>query len=406
MGELNRPEAFEIVQDLKKGTPPPARLVHHLHVGRHKWLDGMAWYLDTAKDAALSAVRFIVGDPGSGKTHFLRMTAHMALERNFVVCEVALSPDVRLDRFDTVWRVMMSNLATNYSGGKPEGIEDVLNRWCQKAAQSPERSLAELDNIPNLDPDFRKAMRGYLQAWFSETDWDAYLQWLKGDSIRPPGVRIRIDRTSARTMLRSFVVFLKHLGYSGMVLFLDELELIPEQPNYRIRESAYDILRQFIDNTDNVHSFLLLCSMTHRMITDQQRGIPSYPALWQRVGGMFETTTRDYRTITVNLNQIPLSAEELFDLAKRIRAVHSIAFNWEAEKFISESVLQQLAQDAAGRTTEVPPPRYLVELTVKLLEEQQQNLDRSVADLLPDFRDQTLTSIRQAEQSRYRPWTQ
>jgi len=145
----------------------------------------------------------------------------------------------------------MSNLATPESDGEREGIEAILNRWCERVAQSPEqlqRALVELERIPKLDPDFRQALRGYLRAWLEEGDRDSYLQWFKGDPIKPKGVRVRIDRTNARTMLRSLVQFFKHLGYSGLVLFLDELELIMRQRR-RVRDASYEILRQFIDDT-------------------------------------------------------------------------------------------------------------------------------------------------------------
>ena len=130
MRQISMRDAIQIVSSwgIKKGTPPPARLVHYIHVGRQRWLEGMEWYLNAVKDHDLSAVRFVIGEYGSGKTHFLRMTAHMALERRFVVCEVSLRDEVRLDRFDTVWRMMMENLMTPESEGESERVEDILNR--------------------------------------------------------------------------------------------------------------------------------------------------------------------------------------------------------------------------------------------------------------------------------------
>lgn len=54
MEGLKRRDALEIINALKAGTPPPVRLLHHLHVGRERWLEGMAWFLDAAKNADLS----------------------------------------------------------------------------------------------------------------------------------------------------------------------------------------------------------------------------------------------------------------------------------------------------------------------------------------------------------------
>jgi hypothetical protein len=366
----------------------------------------MAWYLDAAKDDDLSAVRLIIGEFGSGKTHFLRMTAHMALERRFVVCEVTLSREVRLDRFETVWRKMMENLATPESEGEAEGIEAILNRWCEQVAQSPEqlqRALAELERIPKLDPDFRQALRGYLRAWFEEGDRDPYLQWFKGDPIKPKGVRVRIDRTSARAMLRSLIQFLKHLGYSGLVLFLDELELIMAQ-GQRVRDTNYDVLRQFIDDADNLSNFLLLCSATPKMRDDDQRGFPSYPPLWQRLGGMLGGVKGDYRAITVNLDEAPLSDDDLLELAKRLRTVHSVANAWHAEQIVSDDFFDQLSLAAKQRGSEFSLPRLIVQATISLLEARQQNPEQDLEDLLPDALRDAMESIRQQERNRYRPW--
>lgn len=407
MEKLNQWEASQIIQDLKS-KPPRIRLIHHLHVGRQRWLEGMAWYLDKARDADLSAVRFIVGKYGSGKTHFLRMTAHMALKRKFVTCEVTLSHEIRLDRFDTVWREMMNKLATPESEGEPEGIEAILNRWCEQAIESPERltkMLSGLDRIQQLDPDFRKAVRGYLQAYVQDGDRDSYLQWLKGDPIRPPGVRARIDRASARAMLRSLIHFFKYLGYSGLVLFLDELELIRDQ-NKKVRDANYDVLRQFIDDTDNLRSFLLLCSVTPATIDDNQRGFSSFPALWQRIGLMFGEVEGDYRAITVNLDSpaAQLTDDDLLEMTKRLRKIHSIAMAWDAERVVSDDFLKQLVDYAKRETSEFPYPRLVAQSTIAVLEAKNQNPERELMDLLPESVRQAMEIIRQQERLRHRPW--
>jgi hypothetical protein len=366
----------------------------------------MAWYLDAAKDDDLLAVRLVIGEYGTGKTHFLRMTAYMALERHFVVCEVTLSREVRLDRFETVWRKMMENLATPESEGEPEGIEAILNHWCEQIAQSPgqlQKTLAELERIPKLDPDFRQALRGYLQAWFQEGERDSYLQWFKGDPGKPSGVRVRIDRASARAMLRSLIQFFKHLGYGGLVLFLDELELIRDQ-NYRVRDANYDVLRQFIDDTDGLSNFLLLCSATPKMRDDDQKGFPSYPPLWQRLGGMLGGVHGDYRAITVNLDEAPLRDDDLLELAKRLRTVHSVAYGWDAEQIVPDEFLRQLVQVVKQQATELTLPRLVVQTTVSLLEAKQQNPEQGLEDLLPDTLQDAMEHIRQQERNRHRPW--
>jgi hypothetical protein len=71
-----------ILHRLKAGEPPPIGLLHHVHVGREPWLAGMNWYLGLVRDLGVSELRVIVGDYGSGKTHFLRMTGQLAFRKN------------------------------------------------------------------------------------------------------------------------------------------------------------------------------------------------------------------------------------------------------------------------------------------------------------------------------------
>lgn len=410
MQALSRTDALKIINALKKGTPPPPPLARYLHVGRERWLDGMAWYLDAAREDELSAVRFIVGDYGSGKTHFLRVTAHLAYERSFVVSEVALDKDVRLDRFDTVWRKILESLTAGWSSDDQSGIEQILMRWCTEV-ETGERlaaELAALDHLTRLDPDFRQAMRGYLHECMTDgtgtPGHTPYLQWLKGDAIRPPGVRARIDRASSRAMLRSLVLFFRHLGYSGLVLFLDELELLLYQ-NQTARDGSYEVLRQFIDDTESIPNLVMLCSLTEPVLKNHQRGIPSYPALHQRIGGMLNETefsSRDYRSVTVNLNRLPLGSQELFELAKRIRNVHALAHRWQAAERVPDAVLQGFAE-RASRSVEVPTPRFLVQLAVTVLESAQQNPDIPLEELMPSDA-AVISTIRVAERDRYVPW--
>jgi hypothetical protein len=401
---LARKDALNILNVLRGGTPPPPRLVHHLHVGRERWLAGMAWYLDAAKNDDLSAVRFIVGDYGSGKTHFLYMTAAMAFQHNFVVADVTLTREVRLDRFDSVWRTLTANLLAPDAPDATPGIEGLLNRWCDRvvAADELEQELAALDALEGLDPDFRQALRGYLRAWLTEADRAPILQWLKADAVRPAGIRARIDRASARAMLRSLIRFFKHLGYSGLVLYLDELELLLYQPK-PARDGAYEVLRQFIDDADHISSFLILCSITEQPLYVTDRGIPSYTALQQRIGGLIKDfAERDYRALTINLNRVPLKTEELLELAKRIRAIHALALGWEPEERITDDILLQIAQRAAGRG-EYRGPRYLVQATVRTLENAEQNRDESIESLLPSEQE-VVDLIRTDERRRHEPW--
>ncbi|MHA1794754.1 MAG: BREX system ATP-binding domain-containing protein [Promethearchaeota archaeon] len=403
MVTLSRKDALHIFQSLKEGTPPPTRLIEHIHVGRERWLEGMKWYLDSAKDADISAVRFIVGDYGSGKTHFLRMTANMALKSKFVTCEITLSQETRLDRFDSVWREIMSKMATPESEGEPVGIVHILNRLCSSDEEELQKMLNAIDSITNLDPDFREAIKGYLYAKFKGQNWNIYLQWLKGDSIRPYGIGTRIDRNSARAMLRSLMMFLKHIGYSGMVLFLDELELLLDQSS-RIRSTGYDILRQFVEDAGKIPSFLLNASATPQMLEEPERGFPSYAALWQRIGGLFAEASGDYRAITIRLDSVEFTDKNLFEMIQKLYKIHAIAMGWDPTEYFTGEWSEKIINIAKKLSHQFPTPRFLVELVIRLLEIKHQNREKALDEIFNSAVNAAENSILNSERSRHREW--
>ena len=110
----------------------------------------------------------------------------------------------------------------------------------------------------------------------------------------------------------------------------------------------------------------------------------------------------DYRANMVNLAEAPLSDDELLELAKRLRTVHSIANAWHAEQIVSDDFLYQLIQAAKQRGAEVSLPRLIVQTTISLLEAKQQNPEQDLKDLLPDALRDSMERIRQQERDRYR----
>jgi hypothetical protein len=69
-----------------------------------------------------TAVRFVIGDYGSGKTFFLYLARSIALEQRLVTASADLSPDRRLHstggQARSLYASLMGNIATR---GKPEG---------------------------------------------------------------------------------------------------------------------------------------------------------------------------------------------------------------------------------------------------------------------------------------------
>ncbi len=143
----------------------------------------------------------------------------------------------------------------------------------------------------------------------TEAERDAILAWLRGElrqmsRLRSATIFRRIGRHNARSMLFSLAHWLNATGHTGLVLELDIRRLgfarrpLPEERTglYYTKAAlldAYELLRQFVDNTDELSNCAVVVIAAPEFLTDDTRGLSAYQALKLRV----DTEVRD-RTLT------------------------------------------------------------------------------------------------------------
>jgi len=157
---------------------------------------------------------------------------------------------------------------------------------------------------PMVVPQMGRAMLRLAQAQLGAGDvdaaeCDAVLGWLSGElrsivALRPALIYSRIGRHNARQMLVSVVALLLAAGYGGLVVYMDLSRLAegrrpPAEFSSGIYYSkaavldAYEVLRQFIDATDELRGVLVVAVVPPELMTDDVRGLPAYAALQLRV---------------------------------------------------------------------------------------------------------------------------
>lgn len=156
----------------------------------------------------------------------------------------------------------------------------------------------------SLAPEMRRAFLRLAQARLGSGDVDsaereAVLAWLRGElrsiaALRGSLIYSRIDRHNARGMIASTAALLLAAGHAGLVLQVDYGRLAEARRppidsrsgHYYSRAAAldaYEVLRQFIDATDELRGALLLAVIPPELVTDESRGLPAYSALQLRV---------------------------------------------------------------------------------------------------------------------------
>ena len=125
--ELKPVEARAIVESLRRGTVPIDH-VPYFTVGRERWLsiieDDLANYIA----AGGAKVRFLSGDYGDGKTHFLSVIQHLVQQEKFAVSFVVLTREVPMHKFELVYQEIVSRLVTRPG---TTGLRVLLAHWLE-----------------------------------------------------------------------------------------------------------------------------------------------------------------------------------------------------------------------------------------------------------------------------------
>jgi len=361
-------EARIVIESLRKGAVPMA-LVQHFTVGRERWLRYLRGDLEDYIAQGGSKVRFINGDYGDGKTHFMSVVRHIARELGFAVSFVVLTREVPLHKFEVVFRELVRELRTDVVG--EVGVRALVAAWL--ARERPEGEAVEaladaLRALPGMDLAFANALVA-LERLHAEPlregetpearqeARDLLCRWLEGDRIskralKPFGIFESLNKTNAKRLLASLIAFLRHLGYQGLVLLMDELETVMAQSS-SIRNAAFENVRLLIDSTDQSRHLHIFLSIIPDVLS-AEKGFRSYDALWSRVRTLGEGGRLNYRGVLIDLHRTPLGPDEFLELGLRLRDIHAAAFRWDASA-VGEALIREICarQEQLGLQSEV-----------------------------------------------------
>ena len=315
-----------VLENLRLGLPPgsPYALEALTVTLRHDifafWISR---YLEDFIAAGGSKVKFLLGNPGSGKTHALLLLQHKARMMNYIDVFID-ARSVRLHQFNTIYQAVMEsvdieNLVRVYSAGLVGKLgyqaeaQDMLpgpgaffnlavNRG--RAEESLRRDIHEQLEALHQDRKihhhvataFTHLCTDYLGSRPLEYEQrENLIQWLKGRIIPAKDLRklhifSRIDKFNARYMLGSLAHLAKRCGYLGFYVAVDGLEtLLEKDENGRsrygrtARNEVYESLRQLIDDFVEFEGVFFVFAARPEILHDEKAGLKSYEALWMRV---------------------------------------------------------------------------------------------------------------------------
>lgn len=406
MSAIRAKDRDAVLQSLRAGVVPRAGQ-HLIQVGRLREIEALLTDIERCTDGG-SAIRFVIGQYGSGKTFFLNLIRSIALEKRLVTAHADLSPDRRLQASSGQARSLYSELMRNISTrAKSDGgaMSSIVERFvtevlkeARETACSPENLIHKrLESLAEMTGgyDFAEVVASYWRGHDTGNEQlkaDA-VRWLraeftaKTDARAALGVRTIIDDQNFYDHLKLMARFVRLAGFHGLFVMLDEMVNLYKLTNTQSRNANYEqILRILNDSLQGSAAGLgFLLGGTPEFLMDPRRGLYSYQALQSRLA---ENTFARNGVVDFSSPVLRLSAltpEDFYLLISKVR--HVYAFGEPERYLLPEEGLHLFMAHCEQRIGEAyfRTPRTTITAFVNLLAVLEQNPSVSWKELLDDI---------------------
>lgn len=396
--------ARHIIETLGSYGTPPTRGIQHFNVGNQSILNALdEFYLSTYLQDGGAAYKMVVGDYGSGKSHFLYCLRDIAWARNFAVVKVDLSPiETPYNDQKKVYEAVATNIIWHESDdlssdetGLTRFLAGTLSRIVGQpitleTLQNPlYRALIDtLEATPVDSQPYQAAVIAYFDSLIRDNEerLDSLSRWLMGEDTTPAdtkvlrevGVTGKINRPNAFRMLRSLCQIIRALSYSGLILLFDEVDRMASVGG-KAEKLATDTLREVIDRTRaDLPGAMFIYAVPPQFINDV---VPKYPALQQRVRAPGDFSRTNHFSPLISLDHLDLNEDDLMlGIGEKLIPIYESAFAATLDHTIQRANAVILANVARDIFLDVSHRRLFVKSFVVELSRQHHGTEHTITE--------------------------
>lgn len=402
----------------------------YIAIGREAEISALLSDLEIVGEGG-SAMRFVIGKYGSGKSFLIQLMRGYALERGFICADCDLSPERRLcggkGSGIATYRELIKNMSSKTS---PEGgaLGPVISRWLSSVQGEVAQSVV-LPGSPDFGKeiskrvfalskkmensvggfDFASVINSYYRAETEGSDElkSACLRWLRGEYTTKTEAREYLSVGSLISddnwydYIKLWAEFVKSIGYRGFVVFIDECVNLYKITNRVSRENNYEkILSMFNDTLQGrAPGLCMIMGGTPQFLEDTRRGLFSYEALRSRLADGRFTGSGEFRDMlgpVIRLRR--LSDNELFALISRLTKLHGMYYSWEPR--VTEEQQAQFLREAVSRTgaDTMMTPREMIRDYMSVLNILLQNPSAGFTDVVRSSASQAAAAAEQTKE--------
>lgn len=353
--KISRATAAMVLNSLKDGVVPRVGL-EYIAVGRKNEIQALLQDVSIIEQGG-SALRFIEGNYGSGKTFLLHTLRNHMMEKNFVVTDVELSAERRLvsnkGQGLATYRELICNMAT-HACPDHGALQLILDKWIGglenevvqyeglvpghevfdvRVSQKIYMITSSMEEKVN-GFDFGKVLASYYKG---HRTGDVELQkkalrWLCGEygtrteAKTDLGVNLIITDENWYDFIKLFADFVVKAGYAGLYVCLDELAALYELPSRTGREANYNkLLSIYNDAVQGRASYMgIVFGVTKEAMEDPARGVFSFGPLRSRLAesGLLQENISPVIRLSV------LEPGEMYVLLEKVSYIHGMLYGY------------------------------------------------------------------------------
>lgn len=423
-------EAAAIIDSLTAGVVPNIG-VQQIVVGRQAEVNAIVDDLNRVIEGQ-NVMKLWIGDFGSGKSFMFHLMKVLALKMKFVVASADFTPENRLYSNDgkavALYRQLMSNLSIQT---KPEGgaLTTLIEKWIgqitSQVALDHQLSMTQLQETQNqilVEQEINKVLgqltdsgsfdmsmviMRYYQGYVSGNDQlcKCAIKWLQGEYTTKTeakadlGVREIINDLNYYDILKCLSALFVSIGYSGLMVNLDEAINLYKIQTQIMREKNYEKLLSIYNDCYQGQSRHLFVNVagTKDFLFNERRGLYSYDALKTRLQPNQYATgnIRDFSQPVIVIE--PIGHEDILILLKNLLQIFNVRYNTQLQ--ITEAQIISFMEEIYNKpgASEFLLPREVIRDFLNILNALRQNPNVSFSDLVKKIEIDTTSALDQLD---------
>ncbi|MCH4889901.1 hypothetical protein EZV73_20140 [Acidaminobacter sp. JC074] len=328
-------ENKKLINSFKNGLVPDRHL-DFLLTGRQAEIEELQRCFDQTQND-IGTIKFITGPYGSGKTFLLDYSKNIALDLGFVVAKIEVDSNFKFYNLEQLYYHVMHNLFVHNSALSKTTFENIFDLWIRKLKSNNYKHHASkeiqyvISEIGKYNQSFARAFLSYIKGRINGNKelTSAIVSWITGEGSIPyqlkeqVQIKGRINQSNSIDFLKAFTKLITLLGYQGMIIMVDEMDVIMNERS-DIRQKCYYNLRHLIDLTigGQIPNTCFMFSGSHDLFYSD-KGIKSYEALRQRLGtsiDMNHSIMLDIKQPVMHLKRLPFDV--FYELGEKLTYIY------------------------------------------------------------------------------------